>query len=121
MSLTWGGIKRLVRLQAVAEQFAVIAREDQDPQLSRGSGERLLAQLIDETYEVLRDADEDLTGEFARLVDKSAVAPLSIAVRARVLASWLDGTVAAETLEVRIRTGVGTGRSPHSSTRHNGG
>jgi hypothetical protein len=121
VSLTWGEIKRLVRLQAVAEQLAVIAREDQDAQLSRGPGGSLLGELIEETREVLRDADADLAGEFERIVGESTDTWLSLAVRASVLAGWLDGTVAAETLEVRIRTGVGGGRLPRASTRHNGG
>jgi hypothetical protein len=119
VSLTWGGIKRLVRLQAVAAQLAAIAREDSDPQLPR-VGTRLLSDLLDETHDVLRD-DEDLTGEFERIVgDSTDTRALTLAVRASVLAGWLDGTVAAETLEVRIRTGVGGGR-PHSTTRANGG
>jgi hypothetical protein len=121
VSLTWGEIKRLVRLQAVAEQLAVIARENQDAQLSRGPGGSLLDELIDETREVLKAADEDLAEEFERIVGESTDTWLSLAVRASVLAGWLDGTVAAETLEVRIRTGVGGGRLPRASTRHNGG
>lgn len=120
MSLTWGGIKRLVRLQAVAEEVAAIVQEDQHSR-SPAAGTRLLAELIDETHEVLRDADADLADEFERFVGDSRDAPLSDEVRASVLAAWLDGTVAAETLEVRIRTGVGAGRPPRSSTRHNGG
>ena len=121
VSLTWGEIKRLVRLQAVAEQLAVIARENQDAQLARGPGGSLLDELIDETREVLRATDEDLAAEFERIVGESTDTWLSLAVRASVLAGWLDGTVAAETLEVRIRTGVGGGRLPRASTRHNGG
>jgi hypothetical protein len=70
---------------------------------------------------MLRDADADLAGEFERIVGESADTRLSPAIRASVLAGWLDGTVAAETLEVRIRTGVGGGRLPRGSTRHNGG
>ena len=120
MSLTWGGIKRLVRLQAVAEEVAELVREDQHS-LSRTSGVDLLAELIDETHEVLRDADADLTDEFERIVGASSDRRLPDEVRASMLAAWLDGTVAAETLEVRIRTGVGAGRPPRSSTRHNGG
>jgi hypothetical protein len=120
VSLTWGGIKRLVRLQAVAGQLAAIAREEHDPQLTR-VGTRLLADLIEETYGVLRDTDEDLSEEFERIVgDSGAARGLSLAVRASVLAGWLEGTVAAETLEVRIRTGVGGGM-PRSPARDNGG
>jgi hypothetical protein len=119
VALTWGGIKRLVRLQAVAEQLAEIAREDQDPRLERGFGVRLLAGLVNETHEALRDADPDLAEEFERIV-VDTTEMLSVAVRASMLAGWLDGTVAAETLEVQIRTGAGAGR-PGSSTRHNGG
>jgi hypothetical protein len=121
VSLTWGEIKRLVRLQAVAEQLAVIARDDQGAELSRGPRGGLLAELIDETREVLRDADADLAEEFERIVGRERTdAWLPPAVRASVLAGWLDGTVSAETLEVRIRTGVGGGRLPRASTRHNG-
>jgi hypothetical protein len=99
---------------------AAIVQEDQD---SLSPTARLLAELIDETYEVLQDADADLADEFERFVGESrdGRARLSNEVRASVLAAWLDGTVAAETLEVQIRTGVGAGRPPRSSTRHNGG
>jgi hypothetical protein len=119
VSLTWGGIKRLVRLEAVAGQLAAIAREEDDPQLNR-VGTRLLSDLIDETYEVLRETDADLSEELKRIVGEGGdTRSLSLAVRASVLAGWLEGTVAAETLEVRIRTGVGGGR-PRSPTRDNG-
>jgi hypothetical protein len=121
VSLTWGEIKRLLRLQAVAEELAVIAREDQGAQLSRGPRGGLLDELIDETRDVLRDADADLAEEFERIVGESTDTWLPLAIRARVLAGWLDGTVGAEMLEVRIRTGVGGGRLPRGSTRHNGG
>jgi hypothetical protein len=122
VSLTWGEIKRLVRLQAVAEELAEIAQEDEGAQLSRGPRGGLLAELIDETREMLRDADADLAGEFERIVgDERTDTRLSPAIRASVLAGWLDGAVAAETLEVRIRTGVGGERLPRASTRHNGG
>jgi hypothetical protein len=121
VSLTWGEIKRLVRLQAVAEELAEIAQEDQGAQLSRGPRGGLLAELIRETREMLRDADADLAGEFERIVGESTDTRMSPAIRASVLAGWLDGTVAAETLEVRIRTGVGGRGLPRASTRHNGG
>jgi hypothetical protein len=122
VSLTWGGIKRLIRLQAVAEQLARIAWHEQDTEHSPGSGARLFATLVDETHEVLRDADADLTAEFERFVAESQQTRLSLAIRASLLAGWLDGAVEGETLEVRIRTGIG-GRGPasRSSTRHNGG
>jgi hypothetical protein len=120
VALTWGGIKRIVRLQAVAEELAVIAREDEDPQVPRGVGTRLLSELISETHNMLRDADEDLAEEFERIVGGPTDTRLPLAVRAAVLAGWLDGMVAAETLEVRIRTGVGGWRPLRSSTRDNG-
>jgi hypothetical protein len=120
VSLTWGGIKRLVRLQAVAGQLAVIAREDDDPQLTR-VGTRLLSDLIDETQGVLRDSDAELSEEFDRIVgDSTDTRWMSLGVRASVLAGWLEGTVAAETLEVRIRTGIGVGRH-RSPARVDGG
>jgi hypothetical protein len=122
VALTWGGIKRLVRLQAVAEQLALVARDGQDLELLPSTGTRLLVELVDETREVLRDADADLAGEFERIVADKTDQRLPLAVPAGMLAGWLGGVVEAETLEVRIRTGVG-GRRPadRSSTRHNGG
>lgn len=116
MSLTWGGIKRLIRLQGVAEEFALVARDDPAAQV-----ERVLAELIDETYEVLQEADEDLSEEFLRIVGEGKAAQMPVDVHASVLAGWLLGAVAAETLEVRIRTGVGDSRRPRSLTRDNGG
>jgi hypothetical protein len=121
VSLTWGGIKRLVRLQAVAEQLALLARQSQDPELLRGSGIRLLRVLVDETREALRDADSDLAGEFERIVSERTDSRLSLEIRAGLLAGWLDGMVEAETLEVQIRTGVGGRRPSRSPTTHNGG
>jgi hypothetical protein len=107
MSLTWGGIKRLVRLQAVADQLAVIVHQDQAT-ATGGRGLNLsviLDELIDEAHEALRDADPDLTEEFKRIVTESKAARLPLAARASLLASWLDGAVEAETMEVRIRMG----------------
>lgn len=122
MSLTWGGIKRLVRLQAVAEQLALVARDGQTLELLPSTGTHLLVTLIDETRVVLRDADADLAGEFERIVANKTDQRLPLAIPAGLLAGWLGGVVEAETLEVRIRTGVGE-RQPagRSSTRHNGG
>jgi hypothetical protein len=109
MSLTWGGIKRLVRLQAVADQLAVIVHRDQAATMSPATGGRglsvILDELIDEAHEALRDADPDLTEEFKRIVTESKAARLPLAARASLLASWLDGAVEAETMEVRIRMG----------------
>ena len=104
MSLTWGGIKRLVRLQAVADQLAVIVHRDQAAATDVRGLTVILDELIDEAHEALRD-DPDLTEEFKRIVTESKAARLSLAARASLLASWLDGTVEAETMEVRIRMG----------------
>jgi hypothetical protein len=101
MSLTWGGIKRLVRLQAVADQLAVIVHRDQEV---RGLSV-ILDELIDQAHDALQDADPDLTEEFNRIVTESKAARLPLGARASLLASWLDGTVEAETMEVRIRMG----------------
>jgi hypothetical protein len=106
MSLTWGGIKRLVRLQAVADQLAVIVHRDQDPATDFRGLSFVLDELIDEAHEALRDADPELTEEFKRIVvTENTAARLPLAARASLLASWLDGTVEAETMEVRIRMG----------------
>jgi hypothetical protein len=110
MSLTWGGIKRLVRLQAVADQLAVMAHPDQASVMAPAAGGRglsvILDELIDETHEALRDADPDLAEEFKRIVTETTdEAWLSLAARASLLAAWLDGTVEAETMEVHIRMG----------------
>jgi hypothetical protein len=101
MSLTWGGIKRLVRLQAVADQLVVIVHRDQD---GRGLSV-ILDELIDQANEALQDADPELTEEFRRIVTENNAARLPLGARASLLASWLDGTVEAETMEVRIRMG----------------
>ena len=116
MSLSWGGIKRLIRLQAVAEEFALVARDNPAEQL-----DGTLADLIDETYDVLEGADADLREEFSRIVGEGKTARMSIDLHASVLAGWLIGVVEAETLEVRIRTGVDRGRPQRSLTRDNGG
>jgi hypothetical protein len=105
MSLTWGGIKRLVRLQAVADQLAVILHRDQATHSDVRGLTEILDELINQAHEALRDADPDLTEEFNRIVTESKAARLPLAARASLLASWLDGTVEAETMEVRIRMG----------------
>jgi hypothetical protein len=108
MSLTWGGIKRLVRLQAVAEQLASIARRGEQTATSRDYGGRIdvmLDDLMNEAHDVLQDADPALAEEFERIVTGRRALPLSLAVRASVLAGWLRGAVEAETLEVHIRMG----------------
>ena len=105
MTLTWGGIKRLVRLQAVADQLAVIVHRDQAAAADFRGLSVILDELIDEAQEALRDADPDLTDEFKRVLTESNAARLPLGTRASLLASWLDGTVEAETMEVRIRMG----------------
>jgi hypothetical protein len=122
VSLTWGGIKRLVRLQAVAEQLALVARDGQTLEVLPSTGRDLVIKLIDETRVVLRDADADLAGEFERIVAGHTDQRLPLAIPAGMLAGWLGGVVEAETLEVQIRTGGGERRpAGRSSTRHNGG
>ena len=105
MSLTWGGIKRLVRLQAVADQLAVIVHRDQATASDVRDLGFILDELIDEAHEALRDADPDLTEEFKRIVTESKALRLPLGARASLLAGWLDGAVEAETMEVRIRMG----------------
>jgi hypothetical protein len=108
VSLTWGGIKQLVRLQAVAQQFSVIAQEGQEPGSRRDVGRGLagvLEGVIDEVHETLRNADPALAEEFERIVIGKAGARLSLTMQAAILTGWLKGAVDAETLEVRIRVG----------------
>jgi hypothetical protein len=108
VSLTWGGIKQLVRLQAVAQQFPVIAQGGHEPGSRRDVGRGLagvLEGLIDEVHETLRNADPALAEEFERIVIGTAGARLSPTAQAAILTGWLKGAVEAETLEVRIRVG----------------
>jgi hypothetical protein len=104
MTLTWGGIKQLVRLQAVAEQFVAITQEGEERREGRGLG-GVLEGLIDEVHEIVRNADPALADEFERIVIGSPDRRLSLSARAAILTSWLKGAVEAETLEVRIRVG----------------
>ena len=107
MSLTWGDIKQLVRLAAVAEQFAVLAQERAEPGHwhvgSVLSG--MLEELIDEVQGTLRNADPALADEFEHIVIRAPGARVSPTARAAILTGWLKGAVEAETLEVRIRVG----------------
>jgi hypothetical protein len=103
MSLTWGGIKQLVRLHAVVEEFSVLVpneghekRRDLDEQLQL---------LIDVVHEALADADGGLAEEFERIVIAAPGRRLPLTVRVASLAGWLKGAVEAETLEVRLRIG----------------
>lgn len=108
MALTWGGIKQLVRLQALAEQFAVAAQGGEEPGAWRDSERDLggvLQALIDEVHGVLNDADPALGEEFERIVIETPSPQLSFKARAAILTGWLKGAVEAETLEVRIRVG----------------
>jgi hypothetical protein len=105
MSLTWAGIKRLVRLRAVADQLVVIVQGDEATPSDVRDLSFILDELIDEAHEALQDADPDLTEEFKRIVTESKALRLPLAARASLLAGWLDGTVEAETMEVRIRMG----------------
>jgi hypothetical protein len=107
MTLTWGGIKQLVRLRAVAEQFVVITQDGEEPGKRRdGRGlEGVLEGLIDEVHETVRNADPALAEEFERIVIGAPDRRLSLIARAAILTSWLKGAVEAETLEVRIRVG----------------
>jgi hypothetical protein len=108
MPLTWGDIKQLVRLEAVAEQFAVLAQEGAEPGKRREVGSALsgvLEELTDEVLGTLRNADPALADEFEHIVIRAPGARLSLTARAAILTGWLKGTVEAETLEVRIRVG----------------
>lgn len=114
MPLTWGGVKRLMRLRAVVEQFGVIVEESEDSRERRdprrGLG-RVLEDLIDEVHAALRDGDVGLADEFERIVIDTAGPPLPLSARAAILTGWLEGAVEAETLEVRIRAGDSEPRS----------
>ena len=105
MSLTWAGIKRLVRLRAVADQLVVIVQGDEATPSDVRDLSFILDELIDEAHDALRDADPELTEEFKRIVTESKALRLPLAARASLLAGWLDGAVEAETMEVRIRMG----------------
>jgi hypothetical protein len=114
MSLTWGGVKQLMRLQAVAEQFAAVVQEGEESgdwrDTGRGVG-RVLDELVGEVHAALRDADPGLADEFERVVIDITAPPLSLAGRAAILTGWLEGAVEAEMQEVRIRAGAGQSRA----------
>jgi hypothetical protein len=114
VALTWGGVKQLIRLKAVAQQVAVIVQQ------SKGAGDRRHAErhvnkvldgVIDEIHQALRSADPGLAEEFERVVIDITGPPLSLDERASVVTSWLEGAVEAETLEVQIRVGDARKRS----------
>jgi hypothetical protein len=108
VSLAWGDIKQLVRLQAVAEQFAVIAQRGEESGEWRAVGRGLsgvLEALIDGVHRALSGADPGLAEEFEQIVIDTTSEQLSLNARAAILAGWLKGAVEAETLEVRIRVG----------------
>jgi hypothetical protein len=108
VSLTWADIKQLVRLQAVTEQFAAVAREGEEAGTWRDVGRDVggvFQVLIDEVHGILTDADPALAEEFERIVIATSGGRLSLRARAAVLTGWLKGAVEAETMEVRIRVG----------------
>jgi hypothetical protein len=114
VSLTWGGVKQLIRLKAVARQVAVIAQESKsaaDWRHDQREVSQLLGRVIDEVHEGLRSADPGLAEEFERVVIDITDPPLSLAERASIVTGWLEGAVEAEALEVQIRVGDGRQRS----------
>jgi hypothetical protein len=108
VSLTWGSIKQLVRLQAVAEQFATMAKGGEEQgawrDLEWGLG-GVLEGLVNEVHGTLQSADPALAEEFERVVIGTPGAGLSFPAKAAILTGWLKGAVEAETLELRIRVG----------------
>lgn len=97
-----------MRLEAVAEQFVVLAQEGEEPGKRRDAGSVLsgvLEELIDEVQGTLRNADPALADEFEQIVIRAPGARFSLIARAAILTGWLKGAVEAETLEVRIRVG----------------
>jgi hypothetical protein len=108
MSLTWGSIKQLVRMQAVAEQFAMMAKGGEESGAWRdvewGLG-GVLESLVNEVHGTLQNADPALAEEFERVVIGTPAAGLSFTARVAILTGWLKGAVEGETLEVRIRVG----------------
>jgi hypothetical protein len=103
VSLTWGGIKQLVRLHAVAHELALVARGE-EAGMRRDLGEALDA-LVGIVHETLTDSDPALAEEFERIVIAATGGRLPLATRIATLEGWLKGAVEAETLEVRIRIG----------------
>jgi hypothetical protein len=108
VSLTWGSIKQLVRLQAVAEQFAMMAKGGEEEgawrDLEWGLG-GVLEGLINEVHGILQNANSDLAEEFERVVIGTPGIRLPFQAKAAILTGWLKGAVEAETLELRIRVG----------------
>lgn len=114
MSVTWGGVKQLIRLKAVAQQVALIAQEGKsagDWRHDRRSVSQVLDVVIDEVHQALGSADPGLAEEFERVVIDITAPPLPLAERASILTGWLEGAVQAETLEVQIRAGDARPRS----------
>jgi hypothetical protein len=114
VALTWGDVKQLIRLQAVARRVAAVAHEanrNTTPSLGERALGQVLDELADEVQGVLQDADRNLAEEFDRVVVDMTPGPWSVAVRASILTGWLEGAVEAETLEVRIRVGDARPRS----------
>lgn len=114
MALTWGDVKQLIRLQAVARGIAATAREG-NREAPGSLGDRTLGHVLEtlagEVRGVLRKADGKLADEFERVVVDITPTPLSLSVRASILTGWLEGAVEAETLEVQIRAGEPRPRS----------
>jgi hypothetical protein len=119
MSLTWGGIKQLVRLHAVVEEFSVLVHNEE--QVKRRDLEEQLQVLIDVVHEALADADTALAEEFERIVIAAPGRPLPLTARVASLVGWLKGAVEAETLEVRIRIGEDRPRAQRLASVAGGG
>jgi hypothetical protein len=114
VALTWGDVKQLIRLQAVARRVAAVAHEA-NRNTPAVLGDRALGQVLDELADevqgVLQGADRNLAEEFDRVVVDMMPGSWSLALRASILTGWLEGAVEAETLEVRIRVGDARPRS----------
>jgi hypothetical protein len=119
MSLTWGGIKQLVRLHAVVEELSVLVHNEE--QGKRRDLEEQLQVLIDVVHEALADADTALAEEFERIVIAAPGRRLPLTARVASLAGWLKGAVEAETLEVRIRIGEDRPRAQRLASVAGGG
>ena len=117
MSLTWGGIKQLVRLHAVVEEFSVLVHNEE--QVKRRDLEEQLQVLIDVVHEALADADTALAEEFERIViAPGRPLPLTASCESGRMA---QGAVEAETLESRIRIGEDRPRAQRLASVAGGG
>jgi hypothetical protein len=101
VALDWEQTKKLMRLQATAEQIAAAAKAAVRTREQAAAAHQLDA-LIAQVEDLLHDADDILAEEFEAVAGERTV-PGQVHAQANAVFGWIKGATEAETFEARVQ------------------